>query len=532
MIFGTVKTEHSQGCYLAHSMRLSKKRLGKGTFITASIQSELTDNGVESVLVAQLEDGDVHEDTAAQVIANPLKGQGVSLTAARTGRVNLQATVEGLCHFDAQTIVNANSVDEGITIATLPENCWVAQGRMVATIKIIPYAVEKAKVHQVVEMLMNRPISVMAAIPHTAELIQTRLSAVKESVLDKTSRVTSHRLVTRQVTLTHEQRCNHDTEELCERLATALTRQPHWILIVGASAISDRGDVIPKAIVAAGGSIDRFGIPVDPGNLALLAHIGNTTIVGLPGCARSPRYNGFDMLLDRLACNVAITQTWLNGLSVGGLLTEIADRPAPRIIAAGQQHIGALILAAGSSRRAGSINKLLVPLSDNTAMVTRVAQEVCRSKVSQVIAVTGHQHEHVESALEATAVQCVHNKAHHTGMASSVVIGVSQLLEQDAILVCLGDMPHVKAELIDQLIEAYRQTPGKSIFLPVADEQRGNPVLFSKVFFDSLLALTGDIGARRIVQQHPHEVFEVPVQTDSILKDYDTPAELASLEKW
>lgn len=528
MNFGTVDIAHCEGCLLAHSQTTVHGRIGKGTRITADIALQLAEHGLSTVVVAQLENGDIHEDAAAHAVAAQLSGNSVSLSRARTGRVNLMASVEGLCHFDAKAIIEANCIDEGITIATLPENHWVARGRMVATVKIIPYAVSNASLQAVLTVLAKRTLSVTKPVPHRVELLQTRLSSIKESVLDKTYRITNERLVSRGASLTYESRCHHDAAPLVTLIGESLQRLPDWILIVGASAISDRADVIPQAIVMAGGTIDRYGLPVDPGNLLLLAHIGTTRIVGLPGCARSKRYNGLDMIFDRMACELPITDSWLNGLSVGGLLAEIADRPAPRIIRSDQYKIGALVLAAGSSRRAGKTNKLLVPYGKHT-LVSHVAKVVCNSNACRVIAVTGFEPTLVEDALSSLTIECHYNGAHNSGMASSVVAGVSQLSDTDGVLICLGDMPHITTHIINQLIEAYKNNPDKSIFVPVNNKQRGNPVLFSNVFFDTLLSLEGDVGARKLVQQYPDEVYELEVAGSGLFVDYDTEEELSAL---
>ncbi|MFK7997151.1 MAG: NTP transferase domain-containing protein [Granulosicoccus sp.] len=529
MIFDKLDIHHCEGSYLAHSLLTAEGRIAKGTCITAAIVRQLVNSGTSEVLVAKLQEGDVHENEAALSIARHLQGTGVTLSTPRTGRVNLLASIEGLCHFDAGTIIAANAIDEGITIATLPENRWIARGRMIATIKIIPYAVKNENVLKVINFLHERNLSVAPAVPHKAELIQTRLSSVKETVLDKTRRVTENRLIARSTELVHETRCDHNTESLSAIITETVTRRnPDWILIVGASAISDRADVIPRAIVAAGGTIDRYGIPVDPGNLLLLAHIEQTLVVGLPGCARSPRYNGLDMIFDRMACEVPVTNQWLSSLSVGGLLAEIADRPAPRISTSRHQEIGAVILAAGSSRRAGPANKLLTPYNGQP-MVAHIAQTVVRSQASRVIAVTGHQHSRIVDALSTTSAECVYNTAHESGMASSVVMGISELTETDGILVCLGDMPHITTDIINQIIQAFKNNPDKSIFVPSINNQRGNPVLFTKVFYDSLLALEGDTGAKKLVQQYPDEVFEVDVEDNAVLLDYDTEEALSAL---
>ena len=132
-------------------------------------------------------------------------------------------------------------------------------------------------------------------------------------------------------------------------------------MIIGASAISDPCDIIPAAIEKQGGQVKRLGLAVDPGNLLLLADYHGVPLLGLPGCARSIKHNGLDLLLDRIVCNVEITEDWLNGLCIGGLLGEAHDRPQPRVkvTAKAQAQVAALVLAAGSSRRAGNKNKLL-----------------------------------------------------------------------------------------------------------------------------------------------------------------------------
>src|SRR5262249_57563189 len=102
------------------------------------------------------------------------------------------------------------------------------------------------------------------------------------------------------------------------------------VLIFGASAIPDRRDVIPAAIEAAGGNVEHFGMPVDPGNLMLIGSAAGRAVLGAPGCARSPKENGFDWILARLLCGLPVRRSDITGMGVGGLLMEIVTRPQPR----------------------------------------------------------------------------------------------------------------------------------------------------------------------------------------------------------
>jgi molybdenum cofactor cytidylyltransferase len=101
-------------------------------------------------------------------------------------------------------------------------------------------------------------------------------------------------------------------------------------LVLTASATSDAGDVGPAALVAAGGRLTRFGMPVDPGNLLFLGRLGEAHVIGLPGCARSPALNGADWVLERVVCGHPPTRLDIAAMGVGGLLGEIPSRPEPR----------------------------------------------------------------------------------------------------------------------------------------------------------------------------------------------------------
>ena len=191
--------------------------------------------------------------------------------------------------------------------------------------------------------------------------------------------------------------------------------------------------------------------------------------------------------------------------------------------------IGALILAAGCSSRAGTVNKLLYEISGKP-LVVHVAQHLKHSRVDRIIAVTGYDWRQVEARLVDSQISCCRNVAHASGLASSLTCGISALYDMDNIIVCLGDMPDVTADVIDQLISVSAVTPDKSIFIPTWQGQRGNPLMFAKKFFDKLLALQGDAGARILSNQYPEEAVEVEVNCSGILKDYDTYEELQKLK--
>src|SRR5262249_32793382 len=266
-------------------------------------------------------------------------------------------------------------------------------------------------------------------------------------------------------------------------LADALTEMEkagaELILVFGASAIADRRDVIPAAIEAVGGRVEHFGMPVDPGNLMLVADLGGRPVIGAPGCARSPKENGVDWILARLLAEVPVTRGAIPGLGVGGLLMETGTRPQPRETAKTAappdgRRIAGIVLAAGRSTRMGGPNKLLAEIKGKP-LVRIAAEQALASRAHPVIVVTGHQRERVEEALKGLRVKFVHNPDFADGLSTSLKAGLAAVpAEADAAIVCLGDMPQVTSAMIDRLIGAFDPARGALIVVPTIAGKRGN----------------------------------------------------------
>ena len=330
MKFGPVSVDEADGVILAHAVRTDGIALKKGDLVTPERRRMLAQAGVKQVIAARLEDGDVGENDAARRLAKRLAGAHVRCAAPFTGRVNLFAEAAGLAIIDAAAIDRLNAVDEAITVATLPAHRAVEDGDMVATVKIIPFATRDKTLDAALAALGDAPgVSVAPFRPLRVAVVSTVLPGLKESVVAKTLRALEARLAPTGAHVVAHETTPHEIDPLVGALAR-LAQAADLIIVFGASAITDRRDVIPAAIEAFGGRIDRFGMPVDPGNLLLLAARGDLPIIGAPGCARSPKENGFDWVLQRLIAGAPISGADIRAMGVGGLLTEIASRPQPR----------------------------------------------------------------------------------------------------------------------------------------------------------------------------------------------------------
>ena len=535
MKFGPVPVAEATGAILAHSRRAGGRMLKKGRVLTAEDIAALVTDGVADVVAAQLETGDIGEDAAAGRIAAAVTGDGAMAQPPFTGRSNLFAEARGLMVVDRDRLDALNAIDEGITVATLAPYEPVEPRRMIATVKIIPFAVAESSVAAAVK-LAGEGGPLIRVAPYRARsvgLVQTALAETKPSVLDKTTMVTRQRLESLGSRLDGEARCGHVEAEVAAAVRQQREAGRDLVLVVGASAITDRRDVIPAGIEAAGGRIEHFGMPVDPGNLLLLGRFANgDPVLGLPGCARSPKLNGVDWVLQRLVADLPVAARDIMAMGGGGLLVDTPARPLPRAeaqppvaLAGNEPKVIALVLAAGQSRRMGSANKLLLPV-DGAPMVVRVADAIAASRATGPIVVVGHQAAEVRAALAGRAATFVENPDYADGLSTSLRRGIAAVpAEVDAVLVCLGDMPRISAGQIDRLIAAFNPLEGRAICLPTHGGKRGNPVLWARRFLPEMMDIAGDVGARHLLGEHADQVCEVEME-DTVLLDIDTPEAL------
>ena len=540
MKFGDTPVDEAAGAILAHSVRTGGVSFKKGRVLTDADVEGLREAGIATVIAARLEAEDVGEDAAAARIAKAVTGDNLEISAAFTGRVNLYAETAGLVDYDPLQLDQINMVDESATVALLSPFAPVVPRQMVGTVKIIPFAAPEAVVASC-EMLAKGGVAqegLVQVAPYRARtvgLIQTTLPGTKDSVLNKTTQVLRARVEALSGQLITERRCGHAADAIQAEIESLLKDGSEMVLIAGASAITDRRDVIPAAIVASGGTVDHFGMPVDPGNLMLLGYTGAVPVLGLPGCARSPKLNGVDWILQRLFADIAITGQDVMAMGAGGLLKEIPARPLPRAEATttavpSAPKIAAIILAAGQSRRMGSENKLLADI-DGKPMVTRVAGAVTASQTAPVVAVVGHEADDVRAALAGTNVSFAENPNFADGLSTSLIAGLGALPDDvDGVIICLGDMPRVDAHVIDKLIAAFDPLEGRAICVPTFNGKQGNPILLARRFFGEMQEITGDRGARHLIDGYHELTCEVEMTEDGVLVDVDTPQMLAALK--
>ena len=337
MRFGPTALEDCEGTILGHNIvdPSGRRILRKGRALTADDVARLRDLGRREIYVAILEPGDIDENEAARRVTEAvLPNSGTRTSVARTGRVNVYATAKAVLEVDQKVVRELNSFT-GVTLATLRSDAVVVGEQMIATTKILPYALPGETVRAAEEVAAKgTPVHLHALEPRRVGLLVAGSAGNRERLLPGFEAALKSRIEALGSSLAQVTYCALPAEGGAEVLAGELKRQTETelglLLLAGETAIQDPLDLIPRSVRLAGGLVNSFGAPVDPGNLLMLAELGGLSILGTPGCARSPKTNVVDLVLPRILAGLTVTPEDVLDWGVGGLLEDVPERPLPR----------------------------------------------------------------------------------------------------------------------------------------------------------------------------------------------------------
>ena len=315
--------EDAIGGVLIHNIADAQghKALNKGHRLNTDDVAKLRALGKTSVMVGIFEASDVGENDAATRIANAVTSDNISQSSVSGGRINLYSTVRGILMVEANALMQLNVLD-GITIATIASNQVVAPQKMVATIKTIGLAIAE-NVLQSVEQIARQTPDIIGVRELRAAHVAVILTGSAEARVrvEKTFLPALHgRVVELGSQVVSDEYVEHDASAIADAIVRAKNLNADCVILAGETSIMDMGDVTPRGILQAGGKIELYGAPVEPGNLLLLAYIDNLPIVGAPGCVKSRDTNVVDLVLPRLLAGERVTKHDVIALANGGLL--------------------------------------------------------------------------------------------------------------------------------------------------------------------------------------------------------------------
>ncbi len=310
------------GGALAHRLELASLHYDKGHILSSDDICQLLARGVRTISFARCEQGEIAENEAALRIGKGLLEPSLTLGRVTNGRCDLYAENDGILKLKEEEICRLNRFADCFGLATLANDSRVGKGQKVASFKVIPYTVPE-RLLDGLNSLIGQVGPLLSVLPfqlRPTALVQTYAEVRCPDRMDSTARVIADTLATVGQVLNASREVLHQSAAVAESIAELVRQKYRLILIMGPSATMDVRDVIPRGIVAAGGTVVRHGVPVDPGNLLLVARVRETDVLVLPGCARSAKANAFHLVLQRLATNQSCQRDDLARLGVGGLL--------------------------------------------------------------------------------------------------------------------------------------------------------------------------------------------------------------------
>ena len=337
MKFAPVPLSEARGKILGHNIAGAngQRLLRKGKPLTDEDLEKLYALGRTSVYVAEMEPDDVDENKAARRVAEAICGPGLNIPGVASGRANLLSNEMGILRIDVERLAEINA-NEGVTLATLTTHSPIHARQMVATVKIIPYALPKSVVTAVEAIASGMQVVRLDALPaRSVGMILSGSTSIHERLVsdfaplrDRIEKLGSSVSRTDFVALHDEP----DEVALAEMLKQQVASGIEMILLAGETAIMDAHDILPRAVERAGGRVESVGAPVDPGNLLMVAYLDDVPVVGAPGCARSRKTNIVDWILPRLLVGDRLTRKDIIELGHGGLLQDVRERGMPREI--------------------------------------------------------------------------------------------------------------------------------------------------------------------------------------------------------
>ena len=325
-----------------------------------------------------------------------------------------------------------------------------------------------------------------------ASLVITRTAGQRARLAEKGKLAVAARLKQLDVRLLETTSVAHEIEAVSAALAGS---QGGLVLLLTGSATSDPNDVGPAALRRAGGSLQRFGMPVDPGNLLFHGDLNGRPVIGLPGCARSPALNGADWMLERIACGIEVTRPDIAAMGVGGLLKEIPTRPQPRAAArqtARRPVVEIIVLdTGGQGALRDALRAATATSADRVRVVSPKGLDAALAKRFPDVTVTAPPFGSDRSGLIRSGVSAVDSAA-------------------DAVLLSPADAPPVSARQLDRLIAAFSPADGREICrIARQDGRQGPPALFGRRFFESLSGLSGGRGAVSVAESAEEFTTEI-----------------------
>lgn len=297
-----------------------RKLLAKGHVMSDEDIELLKTEGLDRIWVTELEDGEVGEDDAVTQVASEMGCGSLEIRLAAGGRANLIAT-EACCVLVDEELLRQINCTSSVVIATAPNFSYARPGQRVATIKSAPFAVAQPQLEAVISILKERgPIlqarpvrDPIVGVVYTDPVSGDRARQLFENIVRQ-------RLERFDTRAHYALAVNEEEVTVARAIQHVLRAKPTVILVASTTAPAGPEDVVGRAMARIGCHLERFLVPVEPGNLLLLGYNDDVPVVSAPGCYRSAKLNVVDLVMPPMLARYRVSGWELGCLGHGGLL--------------------------------------------------------------------------------------------------------------------------------------------------------------------------------------------------------------------
>jgi molybdopterin biosynthesis enzyme len=330
-MYKSVPVEEAVGMVLGHDItqiipgKFKGPAFKKGYVLKSEDIPRLLDMGKRHVYALDLKADFVHENEAAERIGRAAAGDGIRMTSPSEGRVNLIADVHGLLKINVQALHQINTIEE-IALATLHSDQQVTEGTQVGGARIIPLASRKEKIEKIEDICRaNTPvIKVMPFRSMKVGVITTGSEVYSGRITDKFGPVLREKFGELGCNIIRQVFVSDEVSMTVDAINGLINEGAELIALTGGMSV-DPDDQTPASISEAGGKVVLYGAPVFPGAMFMLAHMGDVTLVGLPGCVMYHRASIFDLIVPRIVAGEKITRADIVALGHGGYCSSCGE---------------------------------------------------------------------------------------------------------------------------------------------------------------------------------------------------------------
>lgn len=302
----------------------------KGHVIKEEDVEVLLSLGKENIYVWAPEPGDIHENDAALRLSRCTTGSNIVFNEPNEGKCTLISQVRGLFKVNSSLLYMINSVDS-VSIASLPNNFPVEKDQKLAGARVIPLVIEEEKVIQA-EDLCREHGPVFQVKPYKklkAGVITTGSEVYKGRIKDKFGPVMKNKIASFDSEFIGQVLCPDDPDRIEQEIRDFVSQGAEMIILTGGMSV-DPDDLTPGAIKKSGANIVTYGVPAQPGNMFLLAYLGKTVIMGVPGCAMFCRTTVLDVVLPRLFAGEELIKDDFIKMGEGGFCSSCKECSYPK----------------------------------------------------------------------------------------------------------------------------------------------------------------------------------------------------------